>query len=68
MEHLIAIPPQENYLYLTPGKRYKIIFIVDQSFFFGMHFVIKDDNGHYTSCREFKCRHLNGKDWKIEPE
>ena len=67
MKKYVAIAPEGEYLDITPGKEYRIKNIGRaKTLWYGRHFEIRDDAGDNLFCNEFKCCHLNGKDWTIK--
>ena len=66
MKKYVAIP-SKNGVELTKGKEYLVIKLEEnKSRIYGRGFVIFNDVGHELYCCEFKCEHLNGKDWTIK--
>lgn len=63
----IASPPEGCCDYLTPGKEYDIK-VLEHSAYFGYHFQTVNDDGGVVYANQYRCPHLNGKDWIIKQQ
>jgi len=65
----IVIAPEGCKSHLTPNKEYPVIGIWDDddSDYYGIGFIIKDDENERIDCLQKYCGHLNNNNWILKP-